>query len=226
MIFKLLMSLWVALAVPAGPADAFFCTEQGAVLHYERRSAEDGELRWRHSESIERVRSVDGVQLIDVTSTIVAVSGKAPIKEPVRSQVRVLSDGSVEVNAAQAAEEAARQRFSAFNFTSSGGTSLLPADLAPGDVLKDIHARVSWAMVSLTIDYTERSVLRRERITVPAGTFDCIVVREHKLEKAPLHRRDRITLTWYAVGYGMIRHDTLFPDLTPETSEVLVEIIK
>ncbi len=58
-----------------------------------------------------------------------------------------------------------------------------------------------------------------------AGTFDCIVVREHKLEKAPLMKRDRITLTWYALGYGMVRHDTFFINGDVETTEQLESII-
>jgi len=221
----LILALLTLLVSPAASAaEAYFCTTPGAVLRYERRAAGSGELWWRHSETIGSVRAENGVTTIDVTSLIVSENGKAPVKEPVRSKVRVLADGSVEIDVARAAEEAARQRFSAFDFTSSGGSSILPADLKPGDVLKEIHAVVSWSALKLTIDYDGRKVLRRERITVPAGTFDCIVVREHKLEKAPLHRRERVTLTWYAPGYGMIRHDTLFTDGRTETSEVLVSI--
>ena len=40
----------------------------------------------------------------------------------------------------------------------------------------------------------------------------------------PLHRRERITLTWYAPGVGMVRHDTLLTDGRTETSEVLVSV--
>jgi len=230
---NLALTVWAAMASTAtaspaasSPADAYFCTRQGTVLNYERRSAENGRLWWKHSESIDAVRSKSGILEIDITSSIVSDIGKAPLKEPVKSQVTVRSNGTVEVDVSKAAEEAARQKFAALDFTSSGGTSILPADLAPGEKLQDIHSVVSWSGIKLTIDYTERSVLRRETITVPAGTFDCIVVQEHKLEKAPLHRRDRITLTWYAPGYGMIRHDTLFTNGKAETSEVLVSVSK
>lgn len=212
------------LAAPAQDR-AFFCTSAGTRLHYERVAAGTGNAWWTHFETIDAVRRLDGGGLeVDVTSTITSKSGKSPVKEPVSSTVVVRADGTVEVDVAKAAEEAARQRFSAFNFTSSGGVSLLPATLAPGDVLPDIHSVVSWAGIKMTIDYTGRSVLRREKITVPAGTYDCIVVREHKLERAPLHLRERVTLTWYAPGIGMVRHDTNFPDSRPETVETLVAV--
>ncbi len=204
---------------------AFFCTSEGAVLHYERVAAGTGKPWWTHTETVDAVRRSGGGELdIDVTSFITSDTGKSPLKEPVRSTVTVRTDGTVEVDVAKAAQEAARQMFSAFDFTSSGGVSLLPATLSPGDVLPDIHAVVSWAGIKMKIDYTERFVLRRETITVAAGTYDCVVVSERKLEKAPLHRRERLTLTWYAPGIGMVRHDTNFPDSRPETVETLVAV--
>ena len=75
-----------------------------------------------------------------------------------------------------------------------------------------------------SIDYTERKVLRTEKVTVPAGTFDCIVVQERKVEKAPLLKRENITLTWYSLEYGFVRHDSLLPDGSLESSEQLVSI--
>ena len=136
------------------------------------------------------------------------------------------SDGNVELDIAQSALLAAKQRFSGFNFTSTGGTSILPASMKTGDKLEDIHACVAWGGVKYTIDYTSRKVLRRETITVPAGTFDCVVVSEHKVEKAPFLKRDRTTLTWYALGVGMVRHDTFLPNGEMETSEKLNSIKK
>ena len=226
MLLNLLLTAFVALFPPASASvkDALFCTTKGTVLHYQRHGASDGKLWWDHTESIDDVSSeADGLH-VGVTLSITSKIGKSPLKTPVRSEALVHKDGSVEIDVAAAAAEAARQKFSAFQFTSSGGTTVLPATIAPGDVLEEIHSVVSWSGINLTIDYTERSVLRRETITVPAGTYDCIVVQEHKLEKAPLHRRERITLTWYAPGVGMVRHDTLLTDGRTETSEVLVSV--
>ena len=213
------------LAAPsgAGVPDAYFCTSQGTVLHYQRFAAGTDKLWWDHSESIDAVRAVPGGLEIDVTSTITSPIGKSPVKEPVHSQVFVRTDASVEVDVSAAAAEAARQRFAALDFTSSGGVSVLPPNLVPGGRLPEIHSVVQWTGIKLTIDYTEREVLRTETITVPAGTFDCVVVKEHKMEKAPFHRRERVTLTWYARGIGMVRHDTLFTDGKAETTEVLVK---
>ncbi|MBO4476073.1 MAG: hypothetical protein J5737_05090 [Bacteroidales bacterium] len=204
---------------------SYFCTSSGTTLHYERVAAGTGKPWWVHTETVNAVsRRPDGGLDIDITLAITSKTGKSPVKEPVNSTVLVRADGTVVVDVARAAEEAARQMFSAFDFKSSGGSSVLPVNLAPGDVLPDIHAVVSWAGLKMTVDYTERSVLRRETITVGAGTYDCLVIQERKLEKAPLHRRERITLTWYTLGTGMVRHDTNFTDGRPETVESLVSV--
>ena len=130
----------------------------------------------------------------------------------------------MEINIAEAAATVAKNRYSAFRFKASGGMSSLCPNVKPGDKLEEIHGKVECAGMKLSIDYTERKVLRREKITVPAGNFDCIVVQERKVEKAPLMKRDNITLTWYCLGYGFVRHDSLLPDGSLESSELLVSI--
>ena len=84
----------------------------------------------------------------------------------------------------------------------------IPANLKPGDRLPDAHARVKTGVLTHTMDITEREVLRTERITVPAGTFDCVVLREHKVEHGVGRERDNICENWYAPGIGPIRHDS------------------
>lgn len=202
---------------------SYFYAVKGGKLRYERYDARNGSLWWVHNETINALRPrSDGGLDVELTTQIVSSGGKSPIKEPVMSGIVIKTDGTVVADVTKAAEEAARQQLSAFNFTSSGDLSELSSGIAPGTVLKDIHTAVSWAGIKFVVDYDSRKVTRRETITVPAGTFDCMVVEEHKIERAPLYRRERNTVTWYALGYGMIRHDTFFTDGRAETSEVLV----
>lgn len=222
--FLICLSLAQGLAAQSFPP-AFFCTRPGASLRYERREPGTGALSWTHISSIGKAHELaDGNVKFDFTTAINSGKMKSPLKGPVSSHVVVHPDGAVEMDVAQATLMAARQRFSVLDFTARGGTSLLPSGMKPGDRLKDIHGVVEWGGIKYTVDYTERKVLRRETISVPAGTYDCVVVQEHKLEKAPLYKRERITLTWYALGYGMVRHDTIFTDGVTETTEQLVSV--
>ena len=202
----------------------YFCAKQGAVLHYERY-APDGKHWWNQDTKIDSTAlGEDGTMNVSFTSTIKSFDVKSPIKGSVSSKAFLRKDGTVEINIAEAAATVAKNRYSAFRFKASGGMSSLSPNVKPGDTLEEIHGKVECAGMKLSIDYTERKVLRKEKITVPAGTFDCIVVQERKVEKAPLIKRDNITLTWYCLGYGFVRHDSLLPDGSLESSELLVSI--
>ena len=215
----------ISLAAAAGVPDGYFGTREGMVLRCERYSADGTKHWWTQTTTIDKLRPRDdGATEIDFTANVVSVDEKSPVKGPVSSTAVLYPDGTIEVSISQAAAIAARQRFSAFNFKATGGTSSMAPTLKPGDELEEIHAAVSWGGIKYTIDYTDRSIIRWETITVPAGTFDCIVVKEHKVEKAPLFKRDRITYTWYTLGIGLVRHDTYFLDGKQECSERLYSI--
>ena len=204
---------------------AYFCTTQGMTLRYERYDPAGKNHWWTQTTSIGRIRPrSNGAFALDVTTTIVSDKEKSPIKGPVESTAILHPDGTIEVSITDVAAAAAHQLFSALDFKVSGGSSFIKKTIQPGDVLEEIHGTVDWNGIKLSLDFTDRVVLRRETITVPGGTFDCMVVKEHKLEKYPLHKRDRITYTWYALDYGLIRHDTYFLDGRQECSERLYEI--
>ncbi len=204
---------------------AYFCTTQGMTLRYERYDSSGKHHWWTQTTRINRMRTRDdGAIELDVSTTVDPDKEHAPFKGPVSSMTVLHPDGTIEVNMTEVAAAVAHKMFSALDFKASGGSSFLKNTARPGDVLDEIHGTVDWNGIKMSLDFTERIVLRRETITVPGGTFDCIVVKEHKLEKYPLHKRDRITYTWYTLDYGLVRHDTYFLDGKKECSECLYEI--
>ena len=222
--FLLPLALSIGTALAGQPQKGYFCVKPGTTLHYERY-APDGKHWWNQTMVIDSAKpGDDGTLEVGFTCTIVSFEVKAPIKGSVSSTSLIHQDGTVEINIADAAAIVAKNKYSIFKFKASGGVSLLSPDVKPGDTLEDIHGKVECAGMKFSIDYTERKVLRTERVTVPAGTFDCIVVQERKMEKAPLLKRENITLTWYSLEYGFVRHDSLLPDGSLECSEQLVSI--
>lgn len=223
----LVLSVSLMASAKAQDTEGYFCATEGTVLRYERREHGTNELWWTHTETIGRSETTrDGSKRVNVTIRITSGKEKSPFKEPVKSEALIRPDGTVVIDVASTAGAVARQRFSALDFKSSGGTSSLSPDLKPGDVLRDIHAAVTWSVFKYKIDYMDRRVLRKERLTVPAGTFDCIVIQEWKSEKGPLIRKEHNNLNWYALGYGLIRHDSFYPDGSLKTTEHLVAIEK
>ena len=108
--------------------------------------------------------------------------------------------------------------------TAEGGKTLLPSVLVPGDTLRSAAGKVKALGMTMNVTVTERKVLGTDTLTTPAGTFPCVIVSEHKVEKGMMRNRVTTARTWYARGIGMVRHDTYDMNLILETSEVLEKI--
>lgn len=219
-----LVALVVAPAAMAGnPQDAYFCTREGAVLHYVRTSADDGSLRWNHIMTIDSVKG-DGPMEISYNSLFTKPGGRRMYAGPVALKVSVTTSGDVHMDVAQAVASVFSNLLGAVKIRSAGAVTVLPASMAPGDVLPDASGAVKAGPASIKVEVTDRKVLRLETLTTPAGTFDCIVVQEHKVEKGTFRNRVTTARTWYARGVGMVRHDTYDRNMELETTEVLARL--
>ena len=203
----------------------YFCNVEDSVLEYVRITSE-GDVKWYHTMRIEDVKQVGGSIAVDYTSHILNHKHKPYYGDEPAQLHAAIDDGTVTLDVAESVAAVFRTLLpSGTKITSAGGESSLPSDLAPGDVLPDVQASVKALGLTMKITVTERKALRYETITTPAGTFDCIVVRERKVEKGMGRNRHTVADTWYARGIGMVRHDTYSPELELQTSERLVSIL-
>ena len=204
--------------------EPYFCNDPNAVLEYTRTAA-DGSVKWYHTMRIGSVEQDQNYIVINYTSHILNHKRKPYYGDRPAKLSASITQGKVTVNVAESVAAIFRTILpSGVTITSSGGESSLPADMVPGDILPDINASVKALGLTMRITVTERKVLREETISTPAGKFECIVIRERKVEKGMGRNRHTIADTWYARGTGMVRHDTYNPDLELITSEVLVSV--
>ena len=215
----ILLALSLSLFSMAG--EPYFCNKQGSRLHYERKDTRDGTLVWRHVMTISSVGH-DGT--VNYSSFFTRPGGASMYGGPVPLTVTISSVGDVEMNVAESVGAIFSNVFGTRSPKTDGGKSVLPSDMEPGDILPDVSGTASTKLVSMDVRVTERRVLQRESLTTPAGTFDCIVVQEHKVEKGAFRNRVTTARTWYARGVGMVRHDTYDKNMVLETSEILTKI--
>lgn len=213
------------LSLPCVAATPYFCDRQGSVLRYERRIVSSGKLKWLHEMTIERVSGrPDGSMDIEYSSDFRKPGGRRMHGGPIGLEASVSSRGDVVVDLAASMKSVMMNVFPDGAVSSGSCLSRLPSDMKAGDTLRDAAFSVSVAFAEYRVAVSERSVLRSERISTPAGDFDCMVVSEHKVEKGPGRNRTTTALTWYARGIGMVRHDTYDKNMCLETSEVLVAL--
>ena len=198
------------------------CDRQGARLEYVRKISKTGETQWRHIVNVKEVKKGADGTTVTSYSTFLKANGKPYYKGDIREQVVLKPNNNVWVDMEQVTIDYIKGR-AGLNATAEAAPSILPADMQPGDTLPQVSGKTKVSLLTFTYRIWDRKVLRREEISVPAGTFDCIVLEERKLESGPGHNRDVLNHTWYCKGIGFVRHDT-YIDGKLDTSEILTSI--
>lgn len=204
--------------------EPYFCNRENTLLEYTRTTVE-GDVKWYHRMKIGAIKSSEDTTFIEYTSHILNHKGRPYYGDAPAELEAIVTGEDVTLNVANSVAAVFRTIFpKRTKITSTGGASSLPDDMAPGDTLPDVYASVKALGLTMRITVTERKVLRYETIDTPAGRFDCIVVREKKVEKGMGRNRHTVADTWYSRGVGMVRHDTHDTDLQLQTSELLMMI--
>lgn len=207
--------------------ESFFCDEQGTKLNYERHYVSSGELKWRHQMAINEVyRLEDGRKEIEYSSQFTKPSGATMYAGPIELSASITSLGDVSLDLAASLKSVFENYLPDNMVSAECFISTLPSEMKPGDKLADADFSVSIKLAKYRVTVDRREVVRVETITTPAGEFDCVVVREHKIEKGPGRNRETTAYTWYSHGIGMVRHDTYDKNMNLETTEQLCSITR
>ncbi|MBP5336280.1 MAG: hypothetical protein J6Y63_02060 [Bacteroidales bacterium] len=203
----LLLMLLLLPALWARAGEPFTPTKAGTTLVFERTKA-NGRVEYTSTMQYTGVRREGGKLIVEYTFTIHGPGGNELYGGAAPMSTTVTADGTTEQDLGASLKAVLHNMFPGAAQEVETVPARLPANLKPGDRLPDAHARVKTGVLTHTMDITEREVLRTERITVPAGTFDCVVLREHKIEHGVGRERDNICENWYAPGIGPVRHDS------------------
>lgn len=204
--------------------EPFFCTRPGTKLHYERHKAGTTKLTQTTLFEIESEQATSKGQEVHYAVTMAKANGSDLYGGRAIQTTLITPNGDVNMNFGETVKAFVKNMFPRANVEISEAWALLPAKMHPGDTLPETHCTVTVMGLKAYFHITDRRVLRKETITTPAGTFDCVVVREHKEEDAPFHHPDNWLDNYYAPGFGYVRHDKYDKNLRLQEIEVLVSI--
>ena len=112
----------------------------------------------------------------------------------------------------------------------TGSALEFPAKLIPGQTLPDgnITMKASsggMTLMTMTLEVTNRKVEATEVVTTPAGTFECVKISQETEMRAIIKRKFR-TVSWFAIGVGMVKSENLDEKGNVESSTVLTKFEK
>lgn len=217
----LLATLLCLIPLSAIAETPYFPDKAGCTMFYERSDAGSGKTVWKHEMQVLEEKTTKGGREMICRSHFSKPGGSQAMDVDYKTIID--KEGNVTSDLAASLVSAIRNFFPKMEIKAGFSPTTLPAVLIPGDKLPDASSEIAIKGRIFSVDVTEREVLREETLTTPAGTFNCVVVTEHKKEKFTLYNRDTISYTWYAKGVGMVRHDT-WKKGRCETSEVLVSL--
>ena len=73
--------------------------------------------------------------------------------------------------------------------------------------LPDYEFVFKLSFVTMTVKGTERKISGKEKLTTPAGTFDCFIMEETVTTKAMMQKDVEKTVSWYAYGVGLVKEN-------------------
>jgi hypothetical protein len=107
--------------------------------------------------------------------------------------------------------------------------TLLPSKLTIGDILPDVKYTITVTLgntVDITETITDRKCTGIEKVTVPAGTFECYKVEQKTTNVANFVTKIYNGTIWYARGIGVVKIIVYDLDGNPQGSEELQKLVR
>ncbi|MCG8579089.1 MAG: DUF3108 domain-containing protein [Bacteroidales bacterium] len=87
----------------------------------------------------------------------------------------------------------------------------IPSSYKVGEQLKDGYIRMEITggpmPINMTVSVENRKILAEEKVTTPAGTFDCVKISQDVVTKAFVSMTIS-SVEWYAEGVGIVKSET------------------
>jgi hypothetical protein len=204
-LFLLLTILSGAIDRSSAECESYFANKPGTVLNlieYNNKQQETGRTTY----------TVKGHSGQTTTIHVLTIDSKG--KQLVNTDYTVTCDGN-EIVADQkkivASTVAANMTDPNVRTEVRGENARTPVSLTVGQELPgneiDIDVKSSGINMTVKVKTTNRKVAGAESITVPAGTFDCIVVTADTETMALVPKKTK-TKSWMAKGIGLVKMET------------------
>lgn len=201
----LFLGILISFAFKLNNCDGYYAMKKGTKSEFSVYDANNNLITKSTSEVIDS--KTTGGKTISTIKTISTNLKKNKITE---SQVDVECDGNaVTINTLKVLEENLKKSNQLSQSTASGNNPVFPNVMSVGQTLPEANINISVKgeiNLETNVRIYDRKVVAMEKITVPAGTFDCAVITYTEDTKI-LFDKLKSYKTWYAKGVGIVKNE-------------------
>lgn len=210
-VFLVLSSL-AAISAVSGKTlcSKYYPMEEGVAFqytNYNKKGKEEGFADYK----VSKVAEVDGETKATLSVKYSDKKGKAPFES---SYGITCTDNGVKIDFESLFPADMREQYESMGvaINLSGTDVELPNDMEVGQALADANIDIAVDMgmmkMKISVGIQNRLVEKRETITTPAGTFDCLVISEETNSKVMMKNMKVTSKLWLAEGVGMVRQES------------------
>ncbi len=101
---------------------------------------------------------------------------------------------------------------------------IIPFNMEVGDELEEYKLKIKVMMFSTTMTLSDREVIKKETVEVPAGEFETYLVSSKMKTKALMKTETSYTSEWYARGIGVVKSENYNKKKELESFTLLLSI--
>lgn len=204
-----LMVFWMPGLLRAQDCTPFYAMRQGATATYDYYDAKDKKTSSSTTVIKEIKREGNQVEAL-VSMTMMDKSEKEMFQGTMRVTCK---DDTLFMDVGSLINPGLAQSAGKMEIAMSGDGMTIPGTLRAGMKLPDSHNEFKMGMNGMTlmtiaIDITEHQVEAEEKVTTPAGTFNCFRVSYLSNSKAAMIKSTTKTVQWYAKDVGVVKSES------------------
>ncbi|MCG8330191.1 MAG: hypothetical protein MI974_21005 [Chitinophagales bacterium] len=217
MIKSLIFSLLFVFVTLSGNAQSdcsvFFPFRKGAVMEYTSYDRKGKVENITENKVISVMKSSDGSVEAELATIVRNKKGKEEFSGAYEVSCQ---DGILQIDVTSMLNPGMLQSFQGMEISIDGDYVTLPNELEEGSVLTEATTKISAgtngiSIINMTINIKDRKVDGIERVTTPAGTFDCYKLLQ-TTEVNMMITKSFDSIEYYAEGVGIVRSETLDDD--------------
>jgi hypothetical protein len=207
--FSLLLVLAAVFSYAQTDCEGYLPFEEGLTFEHTHYDAK-GKVTSVNSATFMEIKAVDA----GFRGTVAYSMSDGKKKESGEGSYAIECIGGVlKMDLSSMMNPAMTEAYQSMEMTMSGDGLQFPSSLSVGELLPDGLTRIDVAssgvsIVTLTFESKNRKVEAREKITTPAGTYDCFRIREEITYNAMFLNRSYAIVGWYAKGVGLVKQET------------------